>query len=126
MQAAAGDFTRPCRAEPQVFLRYQLGLDLDNTLSAPGTHRITMTAYHAPSAQPMPAIRGLGLAISFDNGAHWQQVPTTASGAGRFTAMLAIPKSAGGSSVSLRTRAWDAAGNQVVQTVSHAFAVKSR
>ena len=126
LQAASGDLTRPCRAEPQVFLRYQLGLDLDNTLSAPGTHRVTITAYHGPSAQPMPAIRRLSLAISFDNGAHWQQVPATSSKAGRYTAMLALPKSAGASSVSLRTQAWDAAGNQVVQTVSNAFAVKSR
>jgi len=123
-QAASGDLTRPCRAEPQVFLRYQLGLDLDNTLS-PGRHRVTITAYHAPSAQPMPAIRRLSLGISFDDGAHWQQVPATSSKTGRYTATLDLPKSAGGSSASLRTQAWDAAGNQVVQTVSNAFGVKS-
>jgi subtilisin family serine protease len=124
LQAASGDLTRPCRAEPQVFLRYNLGLDLDNTLGAPGAHRITITAYHQPSAQPLPAIRGVTLAISFDNGAHWQQVPTVRLDSGQYAAVLLLPQSAG-SSVSLRTQAWDADGNRVVQTVSNAFAVKS-
>ena len=121
MQAASGDASRPCAAEPLVFLRYQLGLGIDNTLSAPGAHRITITAYHGPSAQATPAIRGLGLEISYDSGAHWVRVPTVRDRGGRYTAALPLPKQSAGSPVSLRTTAWDANGNQVVQTVSDAF-----
>jgi len=124
IQAASGDLTRPCRAEPQVLLRYDLGLDLDNTLSAPGTHLITVTAYHQPGAASSPKIRAVTLAISFDGGAHWRSVPAIPLGSGRYAAALTLPRTSG-TAVSLRTQATDADGNQVVQTVTNAFSTKN-
>ena len=120
-QAAAGDFDRPCRAEPEVFLRYQLGLGLDNR-AAPGRHEVTVTAYHQPGADL--AIRSLTLSISVDGGKTWQRVTAASCGGGRYTATLSLPRSPG-AAVSLRTTATDAGGNQVVQTVANAFEVRA-
>jgi subtilisin family serine protease len=126
LQAATNDFDRPCRAEPQVLLRYQLGLGMDNRLVAPGSSRVTITAYHQPSVQPTPAIRGLDLKISFDGGAHWKAVPTASIGGGKFAATMTFPQltdTAG--TVALRAEAWDAGGNRVVQTITDAFGLRA-
>jgi hypothetical protein len=127
LQAAANDFTLPCRAEPQVLLRYQLGLGLDNRLPAPGASAISVTAYHQPAAGTVPPIRGLHLAFTVDGGAHWQNVHTVSRGDGQFAATLILPKLGQTTGlVGLRAEAWDSAGNRVVQTISNAFGLAGR
>jgi subtilisin family serine protease len=117
----------PCAAEPIMFLRYDLGLDLSNRQTAGQAHQITVTAYHQPTVdRSVPPIEGLRLWVSYDHGDHWQQVTTKATGGGQFTAQLNHPPLAqtADGTVSLRGEAWDAAGNGILLTNDDAFHLK--
>jgi len=67
---------------------------------------------------PAARITELTLEVSYDDGATWQPVPVLFGG-DRGLALLFHPPTPG--TVSLRTRAKDAAGNGVVQTVGRAY-----
>jgi hypothetical protein len=59
--------------------------------------------------------------VSFDDGAHWQQVPVAALG-DRAVAVIVHPRDA--AFVSLRASASDLAGNRVEQELARAYALK--
>ncbi len=120
-------FARACEVAPLIFLGYQFDLGLDNRVSTPGVHNFTVTAYHQASSGPVPEIAGLKLKASFDGGTHWQDVPATPIGDGRYRVSLNQPeldKTDG--TVTLKVEAWDTAGNRVEQTLPEAYGLTAR
>ncbi|MFD8973887.1 hypothetical protein [Streptomyces sp. NPDC059593] len=115
----------PCRPEPLIFLRYDLGLALDNTAQANGPHPITVTGYYQDRLSTPPTVTELRAEASFDGGKTWQRVMTEAAGKNTFTARVKHPKrdqAPGG--VALRITATDSAGNNVKQTISQAYRLR--
>ncbi|MCW6005635.1 S8 family serine peptidase [Micromonospora sp. CPCC 205371] len=111
-----------CKPTSQLFVGYDLGLRLDNTLQAGKSHRITVSAAHSPFLRPAPKVSKLELWTSVDDGAHWTRVRTAPVGGGRYTATVQHPALTGTTgAVSLRVRAVDAAGNTVTQTIHRAY-----
>jgi subtilisin family serine protease len=118
--------TTPCRAEPLLFLRYETGVGLDNAVSAPGGHRFHVTAYTQGSTEP-PALAGLEVSISTDDGATWQPVRLRPQGEGLYAATMQYPPvEATTGRVSIRAEAWDADGNRVEQLIPSAFGLRPR
>lgn len=115
--------SEPCRAEPLIFLRYRVPVDLANAVSAPGRHELQLTAYRqAPGA---PAVKALRLWVSTNKGASWQSVKITYQRAGKFTAQIKVPRlQATSGTISLKVHATDAAGNEVTQVINDAYNLK--
>jgi subtilisin family serine protease len=112
-----------CQPTGQLFLGYDLGLALDNTLPAGSTRTVTLSAFHSSLLAGAPRVTGLQAWSSTDGGAHWTPVRTRPLGAGRYAAVLANPRSPG-AAVTLRVRATDAAGATVDQTVHDAYGLR--
>ncbi|MEV0090814.1 S8 family serine peptidase [Streptomyces sp. NPDC050738] len=116
-----------CRPAPAVFVSYDLGagLSMHNTVAAGRTHRFTVDAYHSPSAAAMPAIAGLKLWASTDDGKTFRSVPVKRNHDGTYTAATTYPayRDTTGA-VTLKAQAWDRDGNSVVQTTTRAFALR--
>ncbi|GAA2419639.1 S8 family serine peptidase [Actinomadura vinacea] len=114
----------PCAPTRMLHLRYDLGLDLDNRVSAPGTHKVTISGYHGSTEDSKARLTSLKLWATFDDGAHWQQVGTGKSGSG-FTAEIPHPDpGTSGGTVGLRAQARDSEGNTIDQTVGRAYGLK--
>lgn len=112
----------PCQAVPLVLLRYNAELSLANTVTAPGTHQIQITACHqGPDA---PAIKSLQAWTSTDGGTTWQPATVAGGKDGVFTATYTLP--AGGTTVSLKVHASDAGGNDVTQIMDDAFSAVAK
>ncbi|RIQ22520.1 S8 family peptidase, partial [Jiangella rhizosphaerae] len=118
----------PCRPEPLIFLRYDLGLDLTNRADAPGPQTIEVSTHRQPSRQPMPDVAGLRLWVSYDEGAQWTEARVRPRGGGRFeaTALHRPANRRASDVVSLRVEAWDEAGNRVEQTIRNAYRLVER
>lgn len=110
--------TGPCQADPLLFLRYDAGLSLTNTIT-PGTHQLQVAAYHQDLSAP--PVTSLKLWISTDGGTTWKSARLTGGKGGQFTATYTIP--AGATSVSIKAQASDAAGNDISQEIDNAYAV---
>lgn len=124
-----GASTEPCRAEPAVFVSYEMGstLSLDNTAAAGRAHTFTANAFHSLSTAAMPRIAGLKIWTSTDDGRTW--VPAWVRGGrdGEFTVKARYPsleRTSG--AVSLRAEAWDVAGNRVTMTSTRAFGLRAQ
>ncbi|WP_030186423.1 hypothetical protein [Streptomyces sp. NRRL S-813] len=118
----AADNTAACRPEPLIFLRYDLGLALDNTAKAGANHRITITAHHQDRISAPPKVNVLMAEASYDGGRTWKRVNTRASGTNTFTAQIKNPgvkQAAQG--VGLRIHAADTKGDNVSQTLPTAY-----
>lgn len=114
----------PCRPEPLIFLRYDLGVDVENTLPAGRSQRVTVTGYYAELESP-PEVTQLRLEVSFDAGQTWQPVTTTPAGEGAFTATIRHPQlDQTSGEVGLRVNAADSDGNTVVQTIPSAYRLR--
>ncbi|MDX3002863.1 S8 family serine peptidase [Kribbella solani] len=113
-----------CAANSQLYLGYDLGLRLDNTLPAGRDHKITISGYHHSYLGSDPELTSLKLSVSYDDGATWQSVRTTRSGRSEYSAVLKHPKRAG--AVSLRTEGVDATGNTIKQTITRAYGLTAR
>jgi subtilisin family serine protease len=111
-----------CRPTGQLFLGYDLGLGLDNTLRAGRPSWATFSAYHSSLLSPAPRVTGLEVSTSTDGGAHWSKAPVVPLGGGKFRVLLTNPRGAG--AISLRSKAADAAGNTVEQTIQHAYGLR--
>ncbi|SDT39306.1 S8 family serine peptidase [Jiangella sp. DSM 45060] len=118
----------PCRPEPLIFLRYDLGLDLTNRVEAPGPQRITVTTDRQPSRRPQPEVEGLRLWVSYDQGGEWTEARVRPRGDGEFevTALHRPANRRASDVVSLRVEAWDEAGNRVEQTIRDAYRLTDR
>ncbi|NUP01068.1 MAG: S8 family serine peptidase [Nonomuraea sp.] len=113
-----------CRTTPAVYVSYDLGdsLSAANTVAAGRGHTFELEAYHGPSAAKMPAIAGVRLWTSTDDGATWQPADLRRGRDGGYTARAKYPPyRATKGAVSLKAEAWDAAGNRVRQTTLRAF-----
>ncbi|MFD1936676.1 S8 family serine peptidase [Nonomuraea mangrovi] len=113
-----------CRTTPAVYVSYDLGdsLSAANTVAAGRRHTFELEAYRGPSAAKMPAISGVRLWTSTDDGATWQPADLKRSRDGVYTAGAGYPAyRATKGAVSLKVEAWDAAGNRVRQTTLRAF-----
>lgn len=114
-----------CRPEPLIFLRYELGLDLDDTVLARWPHEITVTGYYQPRLAELPSLTEVAVEASFDGGDSWQPMPTRATGqADTFTATIDHRNGAAGDPVALRVNAVDSEGNTVVQTIPEAYRLR--
>src|SRR5690606_24207920 len=81
LSAAVGDPQRPdCRPEPLIFLRYDLGLDLDDTVPARRPHDITVTGYYQARLGEVPTVVRLTVEASFNGGRSWRQMLTRPAG----------------------------------------------
>jgi hypothetical protein len=115
-----GVSTAPCQADPLVFLRYDAGLSLANTIT-PGRRQLQVTGYHQdPSAPPVTSLK---LWTSTDGGKTWQPAQVTGGRDGTFTAAYTVPASATGGSVSIKAQAADAAGNDITQEIDNAYGI---
>jgi len=122
---AEADKAGPCRPEPLIFLRYDLGLELDNTARAGGVHRITVTGYYQERFSTPPTVTQLRVEASFDGGQTWQSATTRAHGRNTFLVEIKHPKrDAGTGTVALRVDASDSAGNTVKQTMPTAYGLR--
>jgi hypothetical protein len=114
-----------CQATSQLFVGYDLGLDLENTLPAGRAHLVTVSAYHSQFLDPAPKVRNLKLWMSVDDGAQWSAVPVWPLRDGRYAALLFHPRlDQTTGAVSLRVHATDAAGNAIEQTVHRAYGLR--
>jgi hypothetical protein len=111
-----------CRPEPLIFLRYDLGLALDNTAKANGTHHITITGYYQDRLSNPPTVTRMQVEFSFDGGTTWTAAVVEPSGRNTFVAKIAHPgKDKVPGAVALRVSAADNAGDTVKQTMPAAY-----
>jgi hypothetical protein len=113
--------TAPCQAAPLVFLRYDAGLSLDDTVT-PGEHQLRVTAYH--QATDAPPVTSLRVWMSTDGGTTWQPARVTGGRDGDYTVAYSVPSSLpAGTGISLKAQATDAAGDDVTQVINNAYGV---
>jgi PA domain len=112
----------PCQADPLVYLRYNAFTDLSNSVTAPGIHRLQVTAYHeAPGGPP---INGLTLWISTDGGTTWQQLHAVSQDGGSYIATYRVPAlSSTNGHVSIKAQASDTGGDDITQTILNAYSL---
>lgn len=114
-----------CRPEPLIFLRYDLGLDLDNTAKAGSVHRITVIGYYQERLTTPPTVTEMQVEVSFDGGRTWQRAVTRADGKNTFSAQITHPKrDQAPEGVGLRITAADSGGNTVQQTIPTAYTLR--
>jgi hypothetical protein len=111
---------RDCQAEPLLTLAYAVnGLGLDGT-TAPGAQRVTVRLGHLQLAAA-PKIAKVSVQVSVNGGKTWTPATVTGSG-GTYQARFAAHP---GQLISLRTTATDAAGGQISETITSAYATAS-
>jgi hypothetical protein len=111
-----------CQPNRQLYLGYDLNLSLDNTAPAGQSQTITIDGYHDGFLTTDAKVKRMTLAVSYDDGASWRQIPTTATSLHTYTATLHHPqldRTTG--AVSLRVSAEDVEGNTVEQTIHRAY-----
>jgi hypothetical protein len=108
--------TQPCAWQPLIYLNYRLGLAPDDT--APAGRAFGFTIGTAEGSR----IVGMRVWASTDRGAHWTSSIVEYGPDHSFRVLVKNPKS--GATVSLKTEAWDAAGNSVQQTITDAYLVR--
>ncbi|MGI5248457.1 hypothetical protein [Actinacidiphila glaucinigra] len=125
MGDVVGDNRAACRPEPLIFLRYDLGLGLDNTAKAGETHPITVVGYYQERLTTPPKLNSLQVEATFDGGRTWQTVSSKAAGTNTFTASIRHPKRGrAAQGVGLRISATDTGGNTVRQTFPTAYKLR--
>ncbi|KQX57998.1 MULTISPECIES: S8 family peptidase [unclassified Streptomyces] len=102
---------------PVLSVDYRLGTDLANSARTGSRTTVGLGVRH-PKGLAGPAVTGVKLWASYDDGATWRQVRLD----DRLNGSVANPATAG--FVSLRVTATDADGNSVDQTVTRAYQVR--
>lgn len=106
---------------PLPTLRFAPTLDDQNKTSAP--LMLLPLRIERPAGAATPRIAAASVEASFDDGAHWQRLPLLRLG-DRAIALIAHPR--GATYVSLRGSARDVEGNEVKQTIVHAYGLAER
>ncbi|GGM18680.1 hypothetical protein GCM10010129_73660 [Streptomyces fumigatiscleroticus] len=120
-----GDSQAACRPEPLIFLRYDLGLALDNTAEAARTHPITITAYYQDRLAAPPRVTSIKVEAGYDGGTTWHRAATRAAGTNTFTARIEPPdRKKAPEGVGLRINASDSRGDTVRQTLPMAYGLR--
>ncbi len=114
----------PCAAQPLIYPVYDLSdvQKLDNTVPAsPPVLRFGVRVATGQSTAAMPAVAGLRLWTSVDGGARWRPalvVPRAGyRGGERWFEVTSLHGGRPGQKLSLKSEAWDTAGNRVEQVV---------
>lgn len=107
------------QALPMMAVRFAPDVDEHNRVPS-GRLTLPVWVQRQEGAQ-YGTLTGLTVAVSYDDGASWQPVQLAGGGDHR-TAVLDQPR--GASYVSLRASAADRAGNQVSETIIHAYALR--
>ncbi|MCW8383889.1 hypothetical protein [Streptomyces justiciae] len=114
-----------CRPEPLIFLRYDFGLALDNTVRAGEAHEVTVVGYYQERLSDLPEVTSLKAETSFDGGSTWRPAPSKATGENTFTTTIRNPRrDQAPAGVGLRIRATDSQGNTVTQTIPVAYTLR--
>ncbi|MEV4544302.1 hypothetical protein [Micromonospora echinaurantiaca] len=120
-----GNNEATCRPEPLIFLRYDLGLALDNTARAGRAHQITVVGYYQERLTAPPTVTTLRVEASFDGGQTWHPATTRTAGRNTFTAEIKHPdREQAAEGVGLRIAATDSGGNTVKQTLPTAYRLR--
>jgi hypothetical protein len=115
-----GAANRACAVQPMMTLRYGVvGLGLDGS-TAPGQQVVRLQVGHLPLARPTK-ITAAAVSVSFDGGKTWRAARLTGGGGSYAAVFSALP----GALVTLRTRASDAAGGSVTETITNAYRIGS-
>lgn len=110
---------RSCAVQPMMILRYQVaGLALDGSVPA-GRQVIQLSVGHLQLAKAARIIT-MTVQESADNGKAWRSASVHSLGGGRFQATFTA---AAGDYVTLRTRAADAAGGSITETIARAYKI---
>ena len=113
--------TRRCAVQPMMTLDYHIrGLALDGT-TAPGRQVIGLDAGHIQLGGHAPITR-VTARVSFTGGRSWRPAAITSLGRGHFRITF---RGRPGAYVTLRTRAADAAGGSVTETIQRAYRIAS-
>ncbi|WP_229403225.1 hypothetical protein [Micromonospora okii] len=108
-----------CDWQPLIQLGHDFDLALDDTTAAGRPYRFTVTPHPMPGA---PRIAGMRTSVSYDDGVTWKPALVLPAGGGSYRVVVNHPKLARTTgAVSVRTEAWDRAGNRVVQTIDRAY-----
>ena len=112
-----------CRVEPLLTLDYSVaGLSARGVVK-PGPQSISVAVGHLPLAKAAK-ITGVAVQVSYDDGRTWHKAKVARSGTGgRFLASFTAPA---GALVTMRTRAQDAAGGAIAETITRAYRIASR
>ncbi|OLF12040.1 hypothetical protein BLA60_08410 [Actinophytocola xinjiangensis] len=110
----------PCGADKILRLRYDLDLDLANTVKAGSSERITVDGFYG-NGLAAPKLRSLELWTSADDGRTWQKIQMRHRG-GAFSGVIEHPGlSDSTGAITLRAKAVDVNGNTVDQTIDRAY-----
>jgi hypothetical protein len=116
-----GDSGPQCAAQPMMTLNYRVaGLGLAGTARS-GQQAITLSAGHIEPAKTSK-ITGARMSVSFDGGQSWRAASVTRTGPQTFRAVFTAPA---GALVTLRTKATDATGGSITETITSAYQVAS-
>ncbi|MGW1057213.1 S8 family peptidase [Micromonospora rubida] len=113
-----------CGWQPLIQLNYGLDLALDDTARAGRPYAFTVTPWQ-PQPTGAPAIAGLKLSVSYDDGAHWTPARVSRGHDGVYRAQVTHPSlSRTTGAVSIQAEAWDTAGNRVAQRIDRAYGLR--
>ncbi|MEU9380556.1 hypothetical protein AB0D38_06010 [Streptomyces sp. NPDC048279] len=114
-----------CLPEPLVFLRYDLGLALDNTAKAGENHQVTIVGCYQQRLTDLPEVTFLKAETAIDGGSTWHPATTRASGKNTFTTTIKDPRrDQAAKGVGLRISATDSQGDTVTQTIPTAYTLR--
>lgn len=109
-------------ALPLLSLDYKIDTDMNGNAIAGKSTKLGLSVYQVPGAPGNGVVEGAALEVSFDEGQTWEKVELAADGHG-WTANIKHPNKPG-SSVSLRTSAWDDKGSTITQEVIKAYGLR--
>ena len=117
--------TAPCHIMPVLSLSYHLATDTTNTSGSP-LQALLLNVNHLSydGLGSHAAITSASVSVSFDGGKTWQPALVVGA-AGTYVALWQNPKSAAGTSPTIKVSATDAAGGSITQTVSNAYTIAS-
>ncbi|MEU6076954.1 S8 family serine peptidase [Micromonospora sp. NPDC047074] len=111
----------PCGWQPLIQLTYGLDLALDDTAEAGRPFAFTVRPWQPGQADPAP-VAGVTVRVSYDDGRHWADARLRRQHDGSFSAQVRHPRlDRTTGAVTIRTEAWDTAGNRVVQQIDRAY-----
>ncbi|WP_327273229.1 hypothetical protein OG609_14740 [Streptomyces sp. NBC_01224] len=115
----------PVRFTSTVMLGYDVPLNILNQAAAGRAFAFTVDAGRPKGWTGSGGIAGAKVSVSYDDGATWKSAKVLRKDSNSFRALVLHPKAADTNGfVTLRTEAWDAAGNRTVQTITRAYALK--
>ncbi|MER5850960.1 S8 family serine peptidase [Streptomyces sp. NPDC002012] len=114
-----------CESMPAVMLGYDVPLNILNQAAAGRAFAFTVDAGRPKGWTGSGGIAGAKVSVSYDDGATWKSAKVLRKDSNSFRALVLHPEAADTNGfVTLKTEAWDAAGNRTVQTITRAYALK--